>query len=106
MDDDIKMSGRCFWREGSKWMPATVTKAIYRPGEGRFAADYQYGGVRGRLEVTGKAGELSGTWDEGTWKGNTRLVHTCGGQKHVFIGTWQGEGGPGEFVFDLDEDDG
>jgi hypothetical protein len=33
-------------------MLATVTKAIYRPVEGRFAADYQYGGVRGRLEVT------------------------------------------------------
>jgi hypothetical protein len=103
MVESLQMNGRCHWYEQGKWIRATVTRAIYRRSEGHLVADYNYGSVKGRLDVRGEGDALSGTWDEGKWKGRTQLVHTSDGRKHVFIGTWEGENGPGEFVFDLDE---
>lgn len=110
MQNPIKMSGSCHWREAQRWIRATVKNAIYRPAERVLAADYVYGEMRGSLEVSAQDGDdlakYSGTWRErgpDVWQGTAELTHTVGGHKHVFIGTWTGDGGPGEWIFDLDE---
>jgi hypothetical protein len=110
----IKLTGKCFWYEKGKFLDARVHNAIYDDSEGRLTADYEYdlyGGTRGSLAVAGKE-VLSGTWKETApkdkWDGQAPLIYTTRNRKHVFVGTWMGEGesgygGPGAFVFDLDE---
>ena len=97
----VKLHGMALWTAGKTCQVGT---AIAELSDGHFLAAYSEGSTKGNIDVKKNGSDdFAGKWSEkGDGSGACALRLALGqDNRHVFVGTWAGSGGPGHFVFDL-----